>query len=85
MANNIDTDWKMIDKKSLNRIKEIRIIEDLTLKEVAVASGLTESTIYRIENGLRVPNHITMLQICKGLNMKMEDVFTLDWKNVKFV
>ena len=76
---------KEVDKKSLNRIKEIRIINDMSIKELAIASGVEESTIYRIENGLRVPNQVTMMRISKGLNTPLEQVFTLDWHDVKFV
>jgi transcriptional regulator with XRE-family HTH domain len=80
-----ENEKKIIDKKSLNCIKEIRVTKDLTLKDVSKKSGLKESTINRIENGTRIPNHITMLKICKGLDVRFEEVFETEWENVKFV
>jgi DNA-binding XRE family transcriptional regulator len=76
---------RKIDKKSLNHVKEIRIQENLTIKELALASGLEPSTILRIEKGLRIPNQFTMICICEGLKKDIKEVFVTNLENVKFV
>jgi DNA-binding XRE family transcriptional regulator len=76
---------RKIDKKSLNHVKEIRIQENLTIKELAIASGLEPSTILRIEKGHRIPNQYTMICICAGLKRDIKEVFVTSLENVKFV
>jgi transcriptional regulator with XRE-family HTH domain len=59
----------------LNKVYELRIIYDLSIKELAVASKLSESEISDIEKGLKQPTHPTMLKICKGFGVKFDEIF----------
>jgi transcriptional regulator with XRE-family HTH domain len=78
--------------KGLNRIQEIRDLNDISIKELSIASKVSESTIGRIERGERVPNQKTMLKICYGLRMclncdhlEWNEVFETRLENVKIV
>ena len=62
----------------LNRVKEIRKELHMTVRELAEKSELSHSTISDLENGISTANHVTMLLVCKGLNMRFEDVFETD-------
>lgn len=68
----------------LNRIYELRMTQDVSIKELAVASKLSEGAISKIEKGLSQPTHPTMLRICGAFGLKLEDVFENDPKNVRF-
>lgn len=59
----------------LNFIKEIRESRGLTIEYVAKRGGLSKSTVWEIENGKYLPNFVTMLLICKGLDSSLNDVF----------
>jgi transcriptional regulator with XRE-family HTH domain len=67
----------------LNRIREIRLMHDLTLKDLATSSELSESEISDVENGYKQPTHPTMLKICKGLGLKFDDIFETNPDNLK--
>ena len=69
----------------LNRIKEIRMTNDITLEELSIRSGVSESELNRIENGITMPAHDTMLKVCYGLKMNLYEVFETDWIIGKFV
>ena len=49
------------------RLKQYRIERDLTLETIAQLTGLAAPTIYRIENGLVVPNDRTLHKLQKAL------------------
>jgi transcriptional regulator with XRE-family HTH domain len=66
----------------LNRIYELRTAHNLDASELAAASKLSVSTISDVEKGLKQPTHPTMLKICKGFGLKLEDVFENDPNNV---
>jgi DNA-binding XRE family transcriptional regulator len=75
----------MAKKLILNRVKELRISKDISTKELAILSGLSQSAINQIENGKRTPSHTTMLKICKGFDMMLEEIFENNYKNVNSV
>jgi DNA-binding Xre family transcriptional regulator len=61
------------------------IQENITGKQLALMSGLSESEISDIKNGRKIPNQFTMIQICSALEKEMHEVFEIDYKNVKFM
>jgi transcriptional regulator with XRE-family HTH domain len=70
---------------SLNNLEQIINNEDRSIKEISILSGVSESEVSRIARGVSVPNQITMMKICNGLEKEMKEVFETNWKNVKFV
>lgn len=52
----------------MNKLVNARISLDLTQKELAVATGLVQSTIAQYEMGVRVPSIKTARKVVKALN-----------------
>lgn len=67
--------------KTFNNIKQLRWERGISLRDLASASGVSYTTISKIENGDTTPTQITMMKISQGLKMKTENVFNLDWEN----
>ena len=68
--------------KPLNNIQKIRWERNLSLRELSKLSSVSHNEINLIENGMRIPYQITMLKISKALNLSVNEVFHLDWKNI---
>lgn len=66
----------------LNKVKELRWSQKLTVAELATRGGLRQSTVTKVENGDIIPSQITMMKISKGLGIPTHDVFLLDWHRV---
>lgn len=58
-----------------NRIQEIRQQRSMTVRHLASLSGLSISTISRIENHSCSPTFSSMIRISNALNMRIWDVF----------
>ncbi|MGL5152856.1 MAG: helix-turn-helix transcriptional regulator [Clostridium sp.] len=54
-------------------LKKIRESLNLTQEQLGAKCGTTGKTIYNIESG-KGCNSKTLLQICKALNCKLEDI-----------
>lgn len=68
--------------KALNRIKHIRKELKLTVRELEELSGINHSTITKVENGDIIPTQLTMLMLAKGLNLRVHEVFILDYTKI---
>ena len=53
----------------INRIREARKKQDLTLKQLGAMVGAAESTISQYEKGRREADHETLLKISKALGV----------------
>lgn len=58
----------------MNKVKETRINQGITQKELAELSNVTERTIINIENN-KIPTLKTALQISKALNKSVNYLF----------
>ena len=58
-------------------LKQRRVMVPLTLKELAVASGVSASHLGRIERGERYPSGDDLLKIAKPLQFEEDELFTL--------
>ena len=59
-----------------NQIKQIRIIQGLTLEDVARRTGLSVGYICHLEKGSRSnPSYNAMVKIAKALNKDIGEVF----------
>jgi transcriptional regulator with XRE-family HTH domain len=75
----------MDERLLLNRIYAIRMENDITLQRLSDLSGISIGAISDIESGREMPTHWTMLKICGGLGMLLEEVFENDYKNVNIM
>lgn len=57
-------------------IEKIRLEKGLTRRELALASGVTENSIYRYERKERIPDLITAIKLSKALGCKAEDLIS---------
>lgn len=58
-----------------NRLTEIRESRNLTMRELSKMSGVSKSTISRIESGEVIPTQTVMCKLCKALKLSLNDVF----------
>lgn len=62
------------------KIYEARTKRKLTLQNLAMLSGVSKSTLNRIENGITSPNMIQMEAIAKAMNAHITELFESDFK-----
>ena len=58
-------------------LEKIRLKKGLTRRELSLASGVTENSIYRYERKGRIPDLITAIKLSKALDCKAEDLATI--------
>jgi putative transcriptional regulator len=61
-----------------NRLKELRDQHGLTQADLAARIGVSRKTINTIENRVFVPSTILALKLAQALDVKVEDLFSLD-------
>ncbi len=61
-----------------NRLREIRMDENLSQQALAEKTGVSRQSIHAIEKGKYVPSTELALKICRELKKKVEDIFFLD-------
>lgn len=67
--------------KEKNILSKILYENNMTYRELSKRSGISVSTLNCIANCVTDPRQTTMIAIAKALNMKVIDVFNLEWKN----
>lgn len=58
----------------------IRAEKKITLKELASVSGISKSSIHRIETGAVSPTMETMERLARAMHMKITDLFESEYK-----
>lgn len=67
-----------IERKLLNRLKEIRTAQDLTQGALAEKIGVSRKTINTVENGVFIPSTALALALAETLGVTVEDIFYLE-------
>ncbi len=67
-----------IDRKLLNRLREVRTARGLTQTELAERIGVSRKTVNTVENGIFVPSTLLALALARELKVKVEDIFFLE-------
>lgn len=62
-----------------NNIQQIMDNKNLTYRQLSKMTGISWSALHKIANYERSPTQDTMIAIAKGLNMKVVDVFDLEY------
>lgn len=60
------------------RLAEARATRNLTLQEVSRQTGLTVSTLSRIENGIYKPRAETFMKLLQWLELSLQDISVSD-------
>jgi len=58
------------------QIEAVRKQKGISRRELAIASGVTENSIYRYERNKRVPNANVVAKIASAMGVKIDDLFT---------
>lgn len=58
------------------RLRALRQARDWTLKQAALATGVSASTLSKIENGLLSPTYDNLIKIAAGLERDVAELFT---------
>ena len=58
------------------RLRALRQARDWTLKQAAQATGVSASTLSKIENGLLSPTYDNLIKIAAGLDLDVAELFT---------
>lgn len=62
-----------------NRLQDIMNERQISYGKLSKQTGISKSTIYRISNFYQSPTQEIMIQIARGLNMKVVDIFDLNY------
>ena len=58
------------------RLRALRQARDWTLKQAAQATGVSASTLSKIENSLLSPTYDNLIKIAAGLDLDVAELFT---------
>lgn len=61
-----------------NRLRQERILQDLSQTDLAKAVDVSRQSIHAIEKGKYVPSTLLALKIARVLKKSVEDIFLLD-------
>ncbi|MFP7486293.1 helix-turn-helix transcriptional regulator [Priestia filamentosa] len=61
----------------INRVRQYRVVRDITQKELAAAVQITRQSLIAIEKQKFNPSLELALRLCKFFNCKVEDLFEL--------
>lgn len=75
----------MIDIKVLNNVRSIRINKGLSIRDLAKKAKVNKNTVDKVEKGLSIPNHYTILKISRALDMEVHEVFDMNWRNKPYL
>jgi transcriptional regulator with XRE-family HTH domain len=80
----------VVNDRIFNNIQELLIKHDISAKQLALVSSLSESEISYIKNGVHTPNLLNVYQIvhgfrCLGIDVNIPDVFECNIDNVNFM
>lgn len=62
-----------------NNIQQIMDNKKITYRQLSKMTGISWSALHKIANYERSPTQDTMISIAKGLNMKVSEVFDLEY------
>lgn len=61
------------------KLKEIRQSKNISLKKLAVMTGISSTHLNDIENNLKTPSLSIMLRIAKVLKVDVDDLYIVLW------
>ena len=77
---------KTFNKLICQRIHSLRKENGMNLEQLAYRSGISKGGLSEIERNLKEPRAFTILKICAGLNISMQDFFNFkeleDFRNL---
>lgn len=71
----------MVWGDSMNKLKKVRIENNLTYQEMAIKLGLCKSYYWQLENKKRNLSYSMAVKIAKIFNLKPDDLFYDEFKS----
>lgn len=71
---------KELNKILCKRIVELRKRHNLTMEKFAYQSGIAKGGLSEIERGMKEPRVYTILKVCAGLGISVQEFF--DFKEI---
>lgn len=65
--------------RNTNNIQQIMDDRNITYRQLSKMTGISWSALHKIANFDRSPTQDTMIAIAKGLNMRVDEVFNLEY------
>lgn len=62
----------------INSLKNIRISKGISITELSLRSGISRTTIYKLEDQKTNPSLETIIKISTGVNEKPEKIFNFN-------
>ena len=62
----------------INSLKDIRISKGISITELSLRSGISRTTIYKLEDQKTNPSLETIIKISTGVNEKPEKIFNFN-------
>lgn len=62
----------------INKLKQFRVVRDITQEQLASAVNITRQSLIAIEKNKYNPSLELALKLCEFFNCKVEDLFQLD-------
>ena len=79
----IDNCTPTIIKNVANRIDLLRTEQNLSLRDLAIKSGISKSQLSDIIPGNKIPNVYTLHLICNAISISLSDFFDFDDNIIK--
>jgi len=73
-------DKKFIKQKIKENLKPLRLLKNVSVKEIAEKANISTIYYYKIENGLSMPSLIIFAKILDVLNIGFYDIFEVPVK-----
>ena len=73
----------MIEKAFAKRLSELRMLKNVSAREMSLAIGQNQGYIHNIENGNNLPSMMAFFYICDYLEITPMDFFDFDAHNPK--
>lgn len=74
MGDSITTDGTILQNKIGNRVKELRLLQNRTIDDLAKGSDLSKSMISKIENNKTIPSIAALVKIASSLGVSVSDI-----------
>ena len=66
-----------------SRLREIRVVKRVSQFQLRLMTGIHQSKISMLENGLIAPREDEKKKLAKALNVKIEEIFPVDQGRVE--
>ena len=60
-------------------LKQVRQRKEVTLNKLSEKSGISTTNINDIENNIKVPSLLVMIQLAKALDVEITELYKVKW------